>query len=403
MSQSSVVEDPREQYHVLVVCFPYQLSLPFNGFVDRHVRMVTILASEFDVTVLYLCESRSPEVPSQLPAGVTTQFEVQMPRLASSRKMRLKEAWRHVRGVESAADQVIIAAAAEAHPDVVVAVGPEGLGEYRSLYRRYPSLYLFEEDIEATIDHPLSLRARYFRRLIDWLYSHANDQPEVVGSISEREVPAARKIYPRSQHRVIPHTLPQEDWPRFDEPSDGDWAIVVGDLTKKRNSEMLVGMLAEIERRGGVAGLKIRLISGPGIDQSLVPYLEMPWVEWLLASGSLVDLYRQAWVALVPAARVTGVKTTILQAWACACPVLSSEPAANSVDGRDAILVGRTAVEMVDALVALLGAPEIRFRLVRAGLNALLTRFNPDNEAEIIRRLVDDLGRRPRNFGLMND
>ncbi len=96
--------------------------------------------------------------------------------------------------------------------------------------------------------------------------------------------------------------------------------------------------------------------------------------------------YRNAWAALVPSLRMSGQKTTVLQAWATGCPVICTVAASRTVDGGDAVLSGADVEGVVDRITELRANPAARVRLARAGLARLKADFDPD-EGE--RRLLD--------------
>ena len=392
-------ESPGGSCRVLVACLPQDLSDSLlDGFVTRHRRMVDTIAAEHHVALLCL---RTPVDPAPTPSfhGVEEVVEVTLPEViyAATRGARLRTALRSSRDIESTTDRAIAHAAARARPDVVVTVGPWLGAEYRALFQRFPTMHLFEEDVRRDWElASQSRRARLFRSVEAWLYGRAKTQPELVVTISRREFGAAAQRYPRAKHLYLPLTLSRDAWPVFTTPSEGESILVVGNLAAARNSEGLTAVLEEMARRSDAAGIRVRLVSGSGLHPSLQPFITTPWVEHVRPTGALPELYREAWAALVPALRVTGQKTTILQAWTCACPVVCFEASAATMEAPDALLVGRNASEIVDGIVALSRNPAMRQQLVRAGLTALSLAFDPDKEDERVLCAVEYLRGRPR-------
>ena len=79
--------------------------------------------------------------------------------------------------------------------------------------------------------------------------------------------------------------------------------------------------------------------------------------------------YAKAKVVLVPAVAVTGVKTTLLQAWAMGRPVVSTPESARglpAVDGTN-VLIARTTPELVERCAQLSTSPALRDDLGGAG------------------------------------
>jgi glycosyltransferase involved in cell wall biosynthesis len=365
--------------------------------------MVETIAVRHSVALLCIRPPRD-ESPTPSFAEVNDVYEVALPHIifTSSRTARIASALRGARGIESTTDRAIVQVAVETRADVVVTVGPWLGPEYCALFRALPTMHLFEEDVRR--DWELgshSWRGRLFRRVEAWLYGRARAQPEIVVTISRREARPARRWYPRAKQLYMPLTLSRAAWPVFADPSDGDSVLVVGNLGHERNSEGLAAVLEEMARRPDASGIRIRIVSGSGLHPSLQPFIDAPWVEYEGAVGSLVECYRDAWASLVPAVRVTGQKTTILQAWACACPVVCFDAAAAPMETPGALLTGRTAAEVVDRLVSLSEDRAMRQQLVRAGLAALSSEFNPDTEGERVLAAIEDLRRaRPRTASL---
>jgi hypothetical protein len=387
-------EDPGGSCRVLVACLPQDLSdAPYDAFVTRHRRMVETIAAKHSVAVLCL---RTPGDPVPAPSfdGVEEVLDVTLPEViyTATRSARLRAALRSCGDIESKTDGAIALVALSARPDVVVTVGPWLGAEYRPLFGRFPTMHLFEEDMTRQWEiASQSWQGRLFRRVETWLYGRAKAQPKLVVTISRRETDAAQRRYPRATNLYLPLTLPRDAWPVFATPSEGEVVLVVGNLAQARNSEGLTAVLGEMARRDDAAAIRVRIVSDSGLHPSLQPFVDEPWVEYARPAGFLPDRYREAWAALVPAQRVTGQKTTILQAWTCACPVVCFESSAVTVGVPDAVLAGLDAPQVVDQLVALSRSPATRQALVRAGLAALSLEFDPETEDERVRGAIEYL------------
>ncbi len=94
------------------------------------------------------------------------------------------------------------------------------------------------------------------------------------------------------------------------------------------------------------------------------------------ATGAVADVrkyYDQAKVILVPDLEGTGVKTTVLQAWAMAKPVVATTAATRGLPvtpGTD-VLVGEAPADLLRHIHDLLQQPALRKRIARAGHNTV--------------------------------
>jgi glycosyltransferase involved in cell wall biosynthesis len=216
--------------------------------------------------------------------------------------------------------------------------------------------------------------------------------------IGEREATAAQAKFPRSQAVLLPLTLTQSEWPTASECSNGETVIVAGNLAQARNAEGLAEVLGELERRGSRGALPFVLVSDAGLHDSLSPFLAHEWVRHAQPGENLYDRYRQSRIALVPGTRATGLKTTILQAWATGCPVLAHEASAQTVGaaGQDALVKGANASQLADALHELFRNSARREQLAASGFAQLAHRFNPEVGRRRLLRLIAETGTEAR-------
>ncbi len=384
MSPPADISDDRPS--MLVLARPFDLSdAPFDGFVQRHRRMVAMLALDFRVTVLLLATEADAPSSSTIP-GVLTCESIVLPTRRSDRWAVIADATRNALGIDGDGDRMLGDCLRRIAPDLVLGLGPWLGVEFRSAFRACPTIYLFEEDLTQMSEiASQSRQGKLFRALATWINARSRAQPDVVVSISRAEQRRARRRYPRSRHLWLPFTLPVEEWPPASSPSTGSRVLVAGNFSEPRNSEGLVAVLDELASRRCGDDVRIRIASDAGLHPSILPFLEGPSVDYAHPAGVLQDRYREAWAALVPALRVTGQKSTILQAWSCGCPVVCSAAAAATVDVPEAVASGIDAAGMVDQLLALRDAPDRRDRLVRAGFEALEGDFDPARQDDVLR------------------
>jgi glycosyltransferase involved in cell wall biosynthesis len=372
---------------VLVVARPFDLSdARFDGFVTRHRAMVRALASRFDVKVLTLRPGHddaavAPELAALL-AG-----DVPLPDPDLSRLGRLRQAVPWARDpVTRRTEDAVAVAAASVRPDVVVTVGPWLEAEYRPLFSRYPTLHLFEEDLTVMEEiAPQSRQARLLRQTLTFIEGHSSPSPRVAVHISPVERDATRRHFPRATPLYLPFTLPCEEWPVEAGCSQGESLLAVGNFSQARNADGLAAVLDEMARRLQDPP-RVTIASDAGLHECLAPAMVLPWVDHPVAAGDLLARYRRAWAALVPALRMSGQKTTILQAWTMGCPVVCTEAAARTVDGHGAVLAGGDAAGVVDQIIELQRRPERRGALAEAGRERIRTVFDPRHNDD---RLLD--------------
>ncbi|MGY1779779.1 glycosyltransferase [Geodermatophilus sp. SYSU D01036] len=377
------------QLRLLVVALPRDVAdTPFDGFAVRHRALIVALAEDFDVSLLLLGEEDGPG--ADCVPGVTRTVRTHRPTSPGTRGARLRTALRTAVGRRVDAERELQDLVATFDADVAVTIGPWLHDEYRPVWRQLPSVHLFEEELTQMMElAPQSAQAHLLRR-VEWaLYSVARAQPLAVAAISPPELARASIRFPRARRRYLPFTLDPTQWPRYETAADGDVVIVVGNFAEERNAEGLVDVLDELVRRDlGDGTPVVEVVSGPGVHPSLERFLELPWVRHVRPPGPIHEVYREAWAALVPAWRVTGQKTTILQAWACGVPVVSSRQCARTVGAEEAMAVGDDAAALVDHLLQLRDRPEERRRLAAQGSATLAADFDPVVQANAFRALV---------------
>ena len=364
----------------------------FDGFVTRHRRITRYLIGRHEVGIISLRSIGDKErlVPDLLPQ-VLGDFPV--PLGADTRQARVRAIRSNLRGSAKMVDWEgpILAAAAAFKPDVVLTFGPWLDVQYRCLRAAYPSLHMFEEDVWRMPDlAPQSLQGRTFRRAEALSRRRLAGQPTAVVVIADQEIPAARDRYAVRSIDVLPYTPPSGDWPAATELSVGQEILVLGVLVQERNSDGLVAVLQECDRRG-ISHLRFRLLSDAGLHEDLQPFLDRPWVRQAEAGEEVWRHYRDCRLSLVPATRATGIKTTVLQAWSQGTPVITYEGSASTLvpAQRDAMSIGGTAGEVVDRLLALWEDEQERTTLAARGLEIFASDFD---EQKSLRTLEDLLG-----------
>lgn len=391
------------RHAVLVAARPYDLSeARYDAFVTRHARLADALASRYDVSMVGL---RVPPDNAEVARHFSAfpYYEVAVPKPPPNRLERLRRAARDVRGRPLDCWEEELAAVAErVRPRVVVTIGPWLEAEYRVLFDGYPTVHFFEEDVMRMRElAPQSPQARLLRRTEIAARRRAT-RPTATVVISGGERRAARIRFAGTSIIELPYSLNPEEWPVQETPSTGDHLLVVGRLTQPRNAEGLKDVLHHLRTTMLDKPVPVRLISADGLHPMLHPFIRLPWVEHAASDVDLWEAYRGARVVLVPARRATGLKTTVLQAWAAGCPVVCFPASAATLGATaaPALRVGRHAAEVVDHVTALWASEKERSRLADAGFAQLHNRFADDHHRGRVLTLVDQLCERPVSLGV---
>ncbi len=371
-------------------------SFPYDGLAKRHMRMLDALANDYELTLLCWRPDgdRSPH-PWHVP--VHRHLEVVGRAPQPTRADRLIRALGAARGASPGVD-TLARLLSSAGVDVALTFGPWLGTEYRAVFALLPTVHLFEEDMTQMPENASQSRqARVYRRIEAALHAHAPAQPAIVVAMNIDEQRRAARWFPSAEPLTIPLTLDPAQWVDPGKRSNGPWVLAVGNFAEPRNAEGLAEVLGEAERRGLGATIAVRVVSGPGLHSLLEPWRLQGRLAYDPADTArpLPSLYAKAWAALVPAARATGQKSTILQAWACRCPVVASEAAARTVAAGDAAAVGADAAELVVWLERLRTDQRELERLAQAGRRVLAARFDDARAVASLREAVEAARRSP--------
>jgi len=363
---------------------------PYDGLVDRHMRMLEVLADDYELTLLCwrLNGDQSPH-PWHVPAR--RHLEVAQWAAPATRSTRLVAALGAARGSIPGVNALARLLESDG-AEVALTFGPWVGTAYRAVFALLPTVHLFEEDMTQMPENAAqSRRARVYRQLEAALHAQARAQPSIVVAMNSHEQRRAARWFPRSEPVTIPFTLDPERWSDPRKRPTGPWVLAVGNFAEPRNAEGLAEVVAEVERRGLGLTVAIRVVSGPGLHPLLEPWHRGGRLAYDPADADrpLPSLYAEAWAALVPATRATGQKTTILQAWACRCPVVASETAARTVDAIGAAAVGADPAELVVCLERLRNDQGELDRLAEAGRRVLATRFDDASASAALRGAIE--------------
>jgi glycosyltransferase involved in cell wall biosynthesis len=184
--------------------------------------------------------------------------------------------------------------------------------------------------------------------------------------ISDTEADWLARSVPPGRITVIPHGVDCGYFAPMDAPAEHDVAVF-GQLGEPRVYEPAVELYARMRD----AGLRWAFVGrNPALE---VAALASPQVT---VTGMVPDVrpfYARSRVALVPTRIGTGVKTTVLQAWAMGRPVVATPFALTGLPARpgENVLVGETADELAAHVAGLLASPDLAGRVGDAGLRTV--------------------------------
>jgi glycosyltransferase involved in cell wall biosynthesis len=190
----------------------------------------------------------------------------------------------------------------------------------------------------------------------------------VVISDEEREW-LARSV-PRELITVIPHGVDCGYFEPVDAAPEYDIGIF-GQLGEPRVYEPAAEMHALLSARPAGEALRWAFVG-----RHPAPALTRLQSERVTVTGQVPDVrpyYARTRVAVIPSMVGTGVKTTVLQAWAMGRPVVATQFALNGLPARDGenVLVARDVEGLAEHAARLLASPGLYARLADEGLRTV--------------------------------
>jgi glycosyltransferase involved in cell wall biosynthesis len=378
----------RSRRTLLVAAQPHDLSdAPYDGFVHRRHEVMQGLRERFDVRIVLLRRPQDEDrVHDDYGDDVCGEVAVEVP--DTNRSARLRRAAAPDADAPHAA--ALRALVARAGAGAAVTFGPWLDVEYAPVFATLPTVHFFEEDLSAMVEiAPQSRRARAFRHAERRLRAHRSRvSPRAVACISATELRPAERIWPRADVFWHPFVLDPSRYPVAETPSDGSAAICLGQFREPRNAEGLAAVARHLSPPPPVV-----LASGAGVHASLEPFAADGRLVLATDTGDAYALLRGAALTLVPALRVTGVKTTVLQAWAAGCPVVCFPASARSIGpfADEGLELVRTAEEAARAVRRLAGDEPARERLAATGAGLLRRHFDSERTRAALAGRVEAL------------
>jgi glycosyltransferase involved in cell wall biosynthesis len=372
-----MTEDARPIRRRVAVVTGCELSpaVQTNGFFPRYVELIRQLGRDHDLLVIYLRPDRPQYEPDWDWLSDFSDFvEIPTRTLRSSRTDRVVRSTRKLIGHEPrpAWEAPLLDQLTAWMTDVVVAVGHPLDQDIHAATASLPTVSFVEEDHTPLPEHQRSWQGTVLRWYEDAARRRWTAPPAVAVVISDHEVGWGRRKYPRSEVLVVPHRIDTAEWEEPVEPSTevGEQdVLIVGAMDAGRNADGLHDIArALLDRHDRPDGLRLSVISH--LEPS--PVLAALPKDLIRHMGRVDDLrpsYRAAGMALVPAFAVTGSKTTILQAWATGCPVVTTTQAARATGATPGVdvLCGETPTQVADDIIRLASNPDLRDHLRRGG------------------------------------
>jgi glycosyltransferase involved in cell wall biosynthesis len=216
------------------------------------------------------------------------------------------------------------------------------------------------------------------RRRVHRIYRRAGQRSAGIVLISDEERQQFEDLIPAEKLAVFPHGVDCQFFsPRPSATADETFDIaVVCDFLQTRNTRGLQAVVSGLRAPGSDGFLGRRwILVGRGSTEALTAIDQpeaVPSVGHFEATGPVPDVrdyYGRAKVVLVPDLEGTGVKTTVLQAWAMGKPVVVTRAATRGLPvslGTD-VLVGDTPSDLLQQIHNLLEDPALREKVAHAG------------------------------------
>ncbi len=267
---------------------------------------------------------------------------------------------------------------------------------YRGVADSFATISFVEEDFWVSrMARRLPVHVRSFARFDDFIAKRVYRAADSVVAISPNELRWLQRIFPQSKHHVVPLSIDVEYWSALvNAPVDGEIFTIAGLEPLRGQGDDFTAIVSEIRRQSPDHKLVIRLAGVVPPDPSgSSGRIEIPSVEFLGAVSDPRPFYQGARIILVPAFQVTGVKTTILQAWVAGRPVVTTTAAAHSVGGTHGVnlLAGETPAEVAQMVLELINDHEMQEALVAGGRKAFRDSFSPELVDIAVRDALDGL------------
>lgn len=393
--------------------FPYP---PTFGSKVRAFNIIKHLAKSHEVTVLSMTRSDAEEAEA---AGIASfcsahrVFRVHNPVQALKVALTLpttvtaSEAFFH-----SAELQREVRIRLEAGQDDLVFAHCSAVGRYVEPWAKVPVVMDFcDVDSRKWFDYvaykpwPLSLGYAWeARRLADAERRMAR-RFDAVTVATAGEVQALREIGIADKVECFPNGVDFDYFRPTGDAYDENLVVFVGRMDYFPNEQCMVDFCDRVwpQLRRARPQLRLRIVGAAPTARVQA----LARTEGVEVTGSVPDVrphVRAAAVAIAPLQIARGTQNKILEAMAMAVPVVASRVAAAGVDAvaGEHLLVADSPAEACEAILRIVGMPEVRSRLANAGRERALARHDWPSAMRRLDAIIDRaVGERRRPVSTM--
>lgn len=365
---------------------------PTDGFAPRYRHLLLTLAGLGPTALVQLLPAGASSTPSRRLEGVEA-LQVTFDPPGQSRVARARHAAHALASPRHSAawEKGLVSTLRQWGADCVLVVASISSGYFGAVAHYFPTALFAEEETSPWRDHPPNRAAAAFHRLEAVAdRRHLRDLARVV-VISPAEVGWATDRFGRTDVSVVPYALDLRWWSEgVAAASEVVDVFVLGTFSTGAIEGLDRILDAAKSRWEGSAPAVV--LAGPTSPPVSFMSRHRDWVRFIGMVKDPRPWYRAAKIVLVPPFVMRGIKTTILQAWATRCPVVTTHRCAASVDGRDGLdlLAGRAPIDVAGHLLRALDDADLRSRLSENGAERVLA-HGPTIVSGIIEQLVNDL------------
>jgi glycosyltransferase involved in cell wall biosynthesis len=378
-----------------------------SGFNRRYTDIAEMLAADHYVECVIVGTVGPGHSDEPLPVGIPVRH-VHGPRWPLDRVRRLTFALTTLAGrgrwLTARWERELLRDVRSSDPDVILVFACAGpwpiwlsrVSPFRSVVRRLASVTFVEEDLTPSLPHLVRRSAK--SRIVEGIDAAAERHllaGRRVVIISPNERAWADRRYARSEIDLVPFMIDPASWrtasDRAPRPGEVCRVLAVGDLAAGRYRDGMEAILDELSRQGVAGRFEITVVSHSGLPDGFGAGYDGA-LEVRSDVDDLRPCYERCDLALVPSFGSSGIKTTLLQAWASRRLVVTTSSAAATVAGRHGqdLLAGDSPADVVGALVQATDDHAAAVEVVDAAWMRLCREFTADAVRAALRIVGDE-------------
>lgn len=369
-----------------------------NGWSGRYAKLLPQLARHFDLTVIYLSRGNDEGIVDRVIKtvqgyGRIVVIPIPQPRLEQPGIRGALARHRHylfsrlpLPNLCHAPPKAAITEQVNSyHCEVIVVFLPwlahlaSGIDSGRVV------LFMEERWDRSTAAISGSLRQdwvhRSERRRFERTFRSASERADEVIVISQLEKDQFRQLITPEKLYVLDHGIDVKWFTPITVESYEFDAVTFGYGSLDDDGHLLRQVIAEVARVNG-GSTEIRW--GLAGTRQLSTFADVLGVRCLGFVNDIRDLVASSKVVVVPSRHGSGVKTTVLEAWALQRPVVATPHAVRGLPAENGhnVLIGESPVELARLVLTLTDNPELRDRIAAAGRATVVQHRNIDQIAE---------------------